>query len=737
MAHDSPTSRYGKAFPAGRWIALASLLALMIFLGLAWHVFNTFHAGVEIKDAYLRGERLHDQFDSLQKQLEVAVALAAGTGADSWSRKYADARQRLDSELASVRANPWPGYDAPSLDALAEANERLRRTEDRALALAREGRPAEAFALLAGPEYQGLYAKFNAAATAFINAHERYLDTRLQAEARREAWSLGSAVAIFVIVLMLWLRLITRLRHWHAALLDEADRREQAQEELAATAGRYRALFEQGFDGILLVAPDHGNIVDCNRHAAAMLGYTRDQLLAMRLDDVEGTQSANSDARLELPRRPAPCQVGERRYRRKDGSLLPVETGECAVEVDGASLHQIRIRDLSERDQLRDALAEAQKLEAVGQLAGGLAHDFNNLLTVIHGYVYLARQKLAAGQPALQELAKLEEAARQAGDLTRSLLTVGSHTAHESRPVDVVALIREVRGLLRGMLPESIKVGLRSSPDSVWVEGDHTQLTQVLLNLAINARDAMPDGGRIELGVELAKPGSAGFRTLAGQATGAIARVWVKDDGCGMNAELQRRVFEPFFTTKPRGQGTGLGLAVVRGIVHSHGGDISLESAPGAGTTAIVYLPTVAPGAIPSGGSEMARAQADPGAIHTVVLAEGHRYVREILADSLEAAGFRVVRVSAGDGLLQALEDSEVNIALVIADADLPGCAGQACLDAMRARGIRVPAVLMADSMSEAQEDELAGQALVLRKPFVTAELIRIARRLIGAGARP
>ncbi len=327
-----------------------------------------------------------------------------------------------------------------------------------------------------------------------------------------------------------------------------------------------------------------------------------------------------------------------------------------------------RVQLVQARSAVQRQLQVAQRLESLAVLAGGVAHDFNNLLTVILSGVSLARQ--GAETPEQREaLDEALAAARRAGQLTRQLLALGRRHPMELVPVDVAGRLRALLSMARRLLPESITVETEIPETLPPALADPQQLDQVVLNLVVNARDAMPDGGRLRVGAaEEAGPADGDGRRPR------LLRLWVADEGVGMTPEVQERLLEPFFTTKPVGQGTGLGLAVAAGIVEQHGGRIEVESAPGAGSRIAVVLPVF------DGPLRPARQAGapEPGgpASGRVLLAEDERAVRSVAERVLASAGYRVVAVADGVEAIEAARDPE-RFDLVILDAVMPRAGGR------------------------------------------------------------
>ena len=388
-----------------------------------------------------------------------------------------------------------------------------------------------------------------------------------------------------------------------------------------------------------------------------------------------------------------------------------------------------RERAESDREQLRDQFVHAQRMEAVGTLAAGLAHDMNNILGGILGYAEMLRDDSDDARTR-EDCATIAEAAQRGAALTRSLLAFGRRGQYRRKPVALRQVIESIDPLLSRTLPKSIDVERDVATDAV-VDADEAQLGQALMNLCLNAADAMDGAGELAIRctAERLERVTRARLGLAGN-DGAYAVIAVSDTGTGMDDETRRRIFEPFFTTKPLGKGTGLGLAMVYGAVQGHGGAIDVETAPGAGTTFRIYLPTV--DALP----KPAVARQDSGRLgrrHVVMVVDDEAIVRSAATRALERLGVVVVGAGSGEEALQVFGQRHNEIALVILDMAMPGMGGAACFRALQARA-RVP-VLIASGYAldrEAQELLAAGAIAFVEKPFTTATLCEHVERALS-----
>ena len=386
----------------------------------------------------------------------------------------------------------------------------------------------------------------------------------------------------------------------------------------------------------------------------------------------------------------------------------------------------------AERERLEQELRQSQKMEAVGTLAAGIAHDFNNLLTAIFGYTELA--KLHAGNPeATSALEKVEFAAKQAAGVTRSLLTFTRNEPSQKRPLDVREPMRQAVRVLRRVLPDAVEVISLLPDQPVWVNADATQLQQILINLAVNARDAMPEGGELRISL-VRQEVSAGDGIHEAQAeTTGQAVITVQDNGTGIPPEVQARIFEPFFTTKPRGQGTGLGMSIVHGIVKDHGGSIALDSKPGQGLSVAVTLPCcLRPDAAPDSQAE----RGGPcGNGELVIVAEDDQQVRAITASTLTSAGYDVMQARDGAELMRLFGAHGNEVKLIVVDVDMPKKRGPACLAEIRKTHARIPVVISTGNVDFELDESLAGQTVLIRKPFRMSQLTKLVHETLDRAA--
>jgi PAS domain S-box-containing protein len=502
----------------------------------------------------------------------------------------------------------------------------------------------------------------------------------------------------------------------------------RAADQLRQSEERYRRLVEDS--PVAVFVHDGLTFMYVNPAGAALLGATVPQqligrsLLDLAHPDYHGLIERRRRGIVETG---ATAKLVQQKWIRLDGAVIDVEVVSTPCVFGNRPAVQTLMHDITERRQaelekatLQEQLHQAQKMEAVGQLSCGVAHDFNNLITVVLGEVGVARAALDAAHPAAAALATIAEVAGQARGVTDALLKFSGRVATEKRPLDLRAAVAESARLLGHTLPPNIALVTDTGGDPpVWVRADGTQLQQVILNLAFNARDALPQGGTLRLVVSLELPRGAVADRDSDAPPQAMACLTVADSGVGMSPEVRARIFDPFFTTKPRGQGTGLGLSVVHGIVEDHSGHIEVDSAVGAGATFRVFVPSV-PAESVAGAAGTTRAP-PRGQGELILVAERHQLVREIIVSTLRSLGYEVRAISAPEALGALVAQVRERVRLVISEGEIPAFAPP------------VPGIVLASGADAAAEQRLSADAVVLRKPFDMNTLANLVHNMLHA----
>jgi two-component system cell cycle sensor histidine kinase/response regulator CckA len=506
----------------------------------------------------------------------------------------------------------------------------------------------------------------------------------------------------------------------------------------AAELHRARSLFESAFEnaplGMALVraaGPGRRSLMRVNRALAEMLDAEPVDLIGRSFTEiVHPDDRARVGPEVDRLFEDTDGRVETELVLRHGRRTLSAQASISVVRsADGAPQHAIAlIEDVTAARALERRLHQAEKLDSIGRLAGGIAHDFNNLLTVILNFADLVLDELPAGDASAGYMGEVKEAAERAAALTRQLLFFGRREVVRARPLDINAVLEDLGRLLHRTIGEDIELRTEPAPGLWRVQADHSQIEQVLLNLAVNARDAMPEGGLLTIETANLELDDGYAHRRVGVEPGPYVRLTVADDGCGMPAHVVERAFEPFFTTKPHGEGTGLGLATVYSVVAQVGGHVDIYSEPGRGTAVRVTLPATfeAVGDDPGVPVEVER-----GGDETVLVVEDERSVRVIAAELLARAGYTPLEAADAEQALRLVREHTPN--LLITDVVMPGMSGGELAAAVRERHPELPVLFMSGYTDDivmrhgVQERRLA----FLEKPFTRKTLLESVRHAL------
>jgi PAS domain S-box-containing protein len=523
-----------------------------------------------------------------------------------------------------------------------------------------------------------------------------------------------------------------------SAALDMTDRF-RAEEALRQSEERFRTLFEHASDAIYMADAD-GNFFEANRMAAESLGYSRDELLRMSVADVspEEARSRIPDVLARLKERGSLAY--ETRHLRRDGTIIPIELSAALIDLGGRQAILGIARDISQRKlaeadraSLEDQLRQAQKMEGIGQLAGGIAHDFNNLLTAIRGYASLALGSVGPEDEVRSDLEQIEQAADRAAGLTRQLLAFARRTVLQPELIDLGGIVHGLEPMLTRLLGEDVVLVTATPPSRGLVLADPSQMGAVIVNLALNARDAMPDGGTLTIETADVELDHEFVRQVPSATAGPNAMLSVTDTGTGMDDVTMAHLFEPFYTTKGPGKGTGLGLATVYGIVRQSGGAVRATSELGHGSTFTVYLPRV--GQVPA--PDYVAPPIAPAAIRgsrtaTILVVEDDPGVRGFVTRVLEHAGYRVLSASGGKEAFELASGQKLE--LLLTDVVMPTMSGRevAALLGETHPGIRVLYVSGHAEHAIVRHGVLEPDINFLAKPFTAEALLAAVDKAIA-----
>lgn len=526
-------------------------------------------------------------------------------------------------------------------------------------------------------------------------------------------------------------------RDHFVAVFDVITARKRAEMALRDAETRYRLLFEHSPEGVVILDPVTARAIEFNEMAHTQLGYTREEFARLSLAEIDASETpGETRARIASVMREGRKDF-ETLHRTKTGEVRNVFVTAQASEIAGRTVYHCLWRDITDqkqsearRHELEAQLQHAQKMESVGRLAGGVAHDFNNILTGIGGYTELATDRLDEKHPARDDLAEVQRLAKRAADLTRQLLAFSRRQPLEPMVLNLNETVAYTAKMLKRVLGENIDLQFIHGASLGNVRADPGQVEQILMNLAVNARDAMPEGGKLTIetaNVDL----DAGYASHhVAVAPGRYVMVAVSDTGHGMDSATQARLFEPFFTTKEKGKGTGLGLATVYGIVKQHGGSIWVYSEPGKGATFKIYLPCVAD-AVTSVASPPLSQTAQGH--ETILLVEDEAAVRGFAERTLSARGYSVLGAADAEEALRLFKGHPGCISLLLTDVVLPGMNGRKLYDRLKAVDPQLKVIYTSGYTDNAivHQGVLDAGTIFIQKPFTADALARKVRQVL------
>jgi PAS domain S-box-containing protein len=505
------------------------------------------------------------------------------------------------------------------------------------------------------------------------------------------------------------------------------------EEALRRSEARSRSLISSAAFGICRCTRG-GKFLDVNPALIAMLGHESvEDLLRVNARHEVFVNPRELDRLAEDNRRTGTPKGVDVQWKRKDGRIIVVRLsgGAALTDDEPEEVLELMAEDITDRRQLEEQLRQAQKMDAVGRLAGGVAHDFNNLLMVINGYTEVLLEQLERESDMHRKVELIQQAADRAATLTRQLLAFSRKQLLELKVVDVNTVIGDMERLLRPLIGENIELVTRLAPDAGHTRADAGQLEQVIMNLVVNAKDAMPEGGKLTLqSSDITVPQNSSDHHFI--ESGRYTVLSVSDTGCGMDKETQSRIFEPFFTTKEKGKGTGLGLSTVYGIVKQSNGYVFAQSEPGAGTTFHVYLPRVEDAT-----HELSPASRTPQkethGCETVLLVEDEDSVRELVRLTLTARGYKVFEAENGEAGLRLAEACPEPIDILITDVVMPGIGGRELARRLLALRPGISVLYLSGYTEDAviTQTTLGPATAFLQKPFTLQNLARKVREVL------
>jgi two-component system cell cycle sensor histidine kinase/response regulator CckA len=519
----------------------------------------------------------------------------------------------------------------------------------------------------------------------------------------------------------------------HIALAIERRRGEEA---LRKSEAVFRLLFEHNPMPTWVFDTDTLRFLQVNAAAVGQYGYTREEFLRMTLLDIHPESEQGKYQEYLHGRSPEGRHQGVWKHKNKEGKIFDVETVSHDLDHAGRRVRLSVAQDVSERHQLEEQLRQAQKMEAVGRLAGGVAHDFNNLLMVIKGHTELLLNVLPPADHVTRKIEQIDRSADRAAALTRQLLAFSRMQVLKPQVMNLNTVAEEMGKLLPRLIGEDIELVIRAAENLGAIRADASQMEQVIMNLAVNARDAMPGGGRLLIETSNAELDHSYTAAHPFMQAGNYVLLEVTDTGIGMDAETQAHIFEPFFTTKEKGKGTGLGLATVYGVVKQSGGFIWVYSEIAKGTAFKIYLPRVdQPEEHPASVQPLLDV---PRGTETVLLAEDEQDVREVTREFLESGGYTVLEARDGADALRIVKEHPGSVDLLLTDMVMPGISGQELAGRLQHENARLRVIFMSGYSEHAASQVALADASVrlLTKPFSRGAILRTVRELLNSAPR-
>ncbi|HEY3174116.1 MAG TPA: PAS domain S-box protein, partial [Thermoanaerobaculia bacterium] len=513
--------------------------------------------------------------------------------------------------------------------------------------------------------------------------------------------------------------------------LEDVTERNLALDALKSSEARYRRLFETAREAIWIQDAKTGEILEVNPFATGLFGYEPAELIGRRPWDLpiyEDRESATH--RLADVLAAGHDYRADIAMRTKDGRSIRVEKIRSVLQIGGRTVIQSNMRDLTERRRLEDELRHVQRMESIGRLAGGIAHDFNNILNIISAYSSLLA-KVADPARRAQSAEAIEKAVQRGAALVRQLLTFARRDGGKFETVDVNAIVGELAEMISETFPKSIAVSLDLEERLPRIPADPSQLHQALLNLSVNARDAMPDGGQLQFQTRIAA-GEKLMERFPDAFENQYVCVAVADTGAGIDPETRSHIFEPFFTTKGKESGSGLGLSVVYGVANSHGGFVDVVSESGKGSTFSLYLP-VRP--LEENRDDLDRKElaAEDGHSETILVVEDEELLLDSMKSLIESAGYQVLTAKDGVEAVEIYERHSDEVAVVFADLVLPRLGGWEAFLEMKKINPQVRAILTSGTLEQSLRAEMRreGVSASIRKPYTAVEMLGVIRRVL------
>ena len=711
-------------------ISVAFILTLLIFIALGAFSWNSYKELKGSQNEALNIIALNGVILQYDEVLTMSAKMASVTGNLYWEERYKKYEPQLDiaiKKLIELAPELFLGEAASMTDT---ANIKLVAIEKAAFKLVREGKYKQATSLLTSKDYEREKSIYASGMQKIKNDLETKTHLLLDAQSKRAFWSVLVALTGIPLLLFIWITTYKKIKSF-------IDKRKQIEEALRNSESKFRELVELSPIGLALCKMD-GQLVSVNPAYAKIVGHSIDDALKLSYWDVT-PESYAEDEKCQMDKITKTGRYGpyEKEYIHKDGHLVPVRLNGMLVNRDGEKFIWSSVEDITtlkeaEEDnyKLSEQLRQSHKMEAIGTLAGGIAHDFNNLLGIILGYAELIRDNSPDNSSDKNNIEQVLIAGDRAKDLVSHILSFSRKENKKSSPVSIHLLVKESINLIRSTIPTTIEIKQNIDPQCGNILANSTQIQQVLMNLCTNAAQSMEENGGI-LQVELipTKLTADDLGTEPDLKPGSYVRLSVKDNGIGIEQKDIDKIFDPYFTTKEIGKGSGMGLAVVIGIVKSYGGMITVDSKPGKGTIFYVYFPVIDKKVV----TEMEKNEDLPMGIEKVLVVDDEESIADMTMRRLENLGYQVTSKTNSKEALELFRSQSDSFDIVISDQTMPELTGEELAKKLLEIRPNIPIIICTGYSSKMDEEKAKsiGISAFIMKPVDKGELAKTIRQVL------
>ena len=711
-------------------VSVAFILTTLIFITLGAFSWNSYKELKGSQNTVLNIIELNGIILQYDEVLTMSAKMAAVSGNLYWEERYKGYEPQLNVAIKKLIALAPELFSGEAASRTDESNIKLVAIEKTAFELVREGKFKQATMLLTSTEYEYEKSIYAAGMQQIKNDLKTKTRLLLDAQSRRAYWSVLAVLAGFLLLIFIWVATYKNIKNY-------INKRKQIEETLRNSESKFRELVELSPIGLALCKMD-GRLVSVNPAYAKIIGYSIDDVLKLSYWDVT-PESYTEDEKRQMDMITKTGRYGpyEKEYMHHDGYLVPVRLNGMVVDRDGEKFIWSSVEDITtlkkaeeENYILSEQLRQSHKMEAIGTLAGGIAHDFNNLLAVILGYAELVRDNLPVNSPEKNYIEQVLNAGDRAKDLVSHILSFSRKENKKSSPVSIHLLVKEVLNLIRSTIPATIEIKQNINPQCGNILANPTQIKQVLMNLCANAAQSMDENGGL-LQIELApiKLTADDLVTESGLKPGPYVRLSVEDNGIGIEEKDIDKIFDPYFTTKEIGKGSGMGLAIVVGIVKSYGGMITVDSKFGKGTIFHVYFPVIDKVVV----KEIKENEDIPKGKEKVLVIDDEESIADMTMQRLENLGYIVTSKTNSKEALELFSSQPDLFDIVISDQTMPELTGGELAKKLLEIRPNIPIIICTGYSSKMDEEKAKsiGIRALIMKPIDIRGFARVIRKVL------